>query len=136
MIPSPAEALEVWNKAARRQLRRAIKRTRTLMSDRDVEAGLRSGEMALWRVECEKEGGVAYFVTEIVRASNGAAVNVVGIGGRGVTKWIAFVTKALRQYARRMGCLYVVEFGRPGWIPVLSRQGWTRGPVAMLLEVA
>ena len=135
MIDSPAKAAARWP-AARARIAAAMAectKPPSLLSVKDVENAVRLGDASLWEVIDETGNDVASYVTEIVRASNGAAVNVMAIGGDQLEEWVEVASQALREYMTQLGCLYVFERGRPGWKRILSRHGWSDGPATMIM---
>lgn len=112
-------------------LERALDKTSSLMTVGDLLRGVRSGAIRLWLVH-RSDRLVGAFATEIGRFSNGAAVNVLALGGIEMPDWIESFDEAVETYARENGCCLIVEMGRPGWKRVLSKLGWVDGPVVMM----
>jgi hypothetical protein len=89
--------------------------------------------MCLWSIfEDDKE--VAAYVTEIMTATRGKALNVVALGGEvgSMPKWIDVFDEAVTKYGRDNGCHLLFEMGRDGWRRVLDRHGWVDGPSTMM----
>jgi hypothetical protein len=131
---SPEEAIRLWPRA-KPWIQEALDQFPTITGIDDVEEGLRRGTFRLWEIYDADAHLVAAFVTEIVSASCGRAVNVVALGGDEAVDAMEHFTFALRRYAKAMGCRVVCEMGRVGWMRVLARHGWERGPVMMMFEV-
>lgn len=132
----PHRSLETWKTGAEARIAAALGKTPTLITAGDIEDSLRRGGMRLWSIFDGDGATLASFVTEIVRGSGGAAVNVVAIGGADMSAWIGKITDELVAYAKRHGCKYIAEMGRPGWRKVLSEHGWVDGPAVMIKAVA
>ena len=135
MFNSPARAIEAWPNEPRRRVAAALAKSPSLMSLRDIEKGIRAGSATLWDVRDAAGKSVGSFVTEVVLGGVGAAVNILALGGTKMKAWIGLFSDAVASYAARMGCVYVVEMGRPGWTKVLSPLGWVPGPSVMLKVV-
>lgn len=112
-------------------LDKALGKTGSIMSVDDLRRGVRNGAMRLWTIHRD-DRLVGAFVTEIVRGGNGAALNVLALGGVDMPKWIEDFDAAVQAYAEANHCMMIVEMGRRGWTRVLDRLGWSAGPAVMV----
>jgi len=53
------------------------------------------------------------------------AVEVVLVGGSGFRDWIGSLDERIGAWARDEGATCLRAYGRRGWVPVLTKQGWS-----------
>lgn len=59
-----------------------------------------------------------------VRRTVDHVVEVVLVGGEGHKEWIGPLDQRIGEWARDEGISVMRAFGRVGWAPVLTKQGW------------
>jgi hypothetical protein len=103
----------------------------SLITARDVFHALLDGKMKLWGIY--RFGIlVGVFVTEIVSGSRGHGLNIVALGGKGMTDWIDDFDSCVTNLAKAYHCKFVAEMGREGWRRVLAPLGWIEAPSMMM----
>lgn len=60
-----------------------------------------------------------------VRRTTDRAVEVVLVGGKAFREWIGPLDDLIGRWARDEGATCLRAFGRRGWVPVLTKQGWS-----------
>jgi hypothetical protein len=133
IVISSLDAMAVWTQT-HDWIDRALDHPLSLITAADVFTKLLRGDMVLWGVH-EHGVLVGAFVTRIESGSRGRAIDVVALGGEGMPRWIESFSAFVTRYARENHCRFVFEMGRPGWIKVLDKLGWTPGPATMVMVI-
>jgi hypothetical protein len=122
--------MEVWSDV-HRWLERAYDNDWSICSASDVFNDILRKQAALWVVRIDGRL-VGCFVTKIEYGSKGRGLNVVALGGEGLADWVESFDMAVTHYAKSHNCRLIAEMGRPGWIRVLGKLGWSPGPPTMM----
>lgn len=93
-----------------------------------------SGKAQLWL--CSVEGQiVAACVTEIKEYPAATSLDVLFVGGKKLGDWVAQLIEKLERYAKFARCSRIEMAGRPGWLRILNRYGFSHTP-AVFMEKA
>lgn len=93
----------------------------------DVILSVLKGDMQLWHTP---KGSA---VTEVINAPRKRIMHWFLAGGE-MDQVLRF-QDSIRIYARAIGCTEMTLSGRPGWVKVLRRHGWTQKGVLMGAEI-
>jgi hypothetical protein len=129
----PTLALKYWYGARKDFIGAALSKVPiTMITLDDITRGIARGDFKLWEITENDEVIKGAFVTEVLRAGGGSAVNVIALGGKDMKSWLGDMLDALDKYRAKIGADAVIAAGRPGWKRTLERFGWTEGPTTMI----
>lgn len=116
----------IWPKVAH-LVRPAIEYVDSGFSEDDIRNRLIVADMQLWVVGDYQ----AACVTQIVVYPQHKVCLVVALGGDGMDEWFGELMDQVEDWARQMGCRYVEEYGRKGWLRVGKKRGYEELYVVM-----
>lgn len=119
-IPS-SEAVQVWAEVEPRLARILDGADPVGFSSEDVLTQIQRQNMQLWMVP-----GYAACVTTINIYPQYKVALVCFLAGDEMDRWFGSLMDTIEEWARQMGCKFIEQHGRDGWLKVGAKRGWKK----------
>lgn len=115
---------------------RGLKHTRGEMDKYDILSALLNTELQLWLAMSEDNRVIGIVLTTLnVGPQKKTCKIVLMVGGAFGDGWFKESLEVIEDYATKMGCHEIEEYGRAGWEKIGPSVGWKKGYVVMYKEL-